>query len=234
MPLNSVVMGAPRRPHRLTLLERLKARGMPRCAPWLCFCGLPFGAYDCRRREPARPPAKPSGEVEALHERAAELYRARKYVEAMPIAQQALALGEQRFGPDDARLGKLLYGVALLHDVQGRYAEAEPFYQRTLAVLEKARGPDHVSVGQDPQRPRRSLHAPETPCRRRAALPALPCRLGKGIGIRSRGCGRPTRRARSRLSGAKAFRRRRPALPARARHQGKERRVPRTRMWPPR
>src|SRR5262245_61166762 len=104
------VMGPPRPPHRLTFLERLKARGMRAlgCAFAVCLSVLTIVAVV--GAGPAA--AQPAGEVEALHEQAAELYKARKYGEAMPIAQQALALGEQRFGQDDARLGKLLYGVA--------------------------------------------------------------------------------------------------------------------------
>ncbi len=94
--------------------------------------------------DPAR--AQSEAEVDALHEQAAQLFKARKYQEAIPIAQSALALGEQSFGPDDVRLARLNYGLGLLYDVQGQNAEAEPLYQRALALLETARGPDHVSV----------------------------------------------------------------------------------------
>src|SRR6185436_19943022 len=59
--------------------------------------------------------AQADEEVEGLNRQAAQLYQTRKYDEAMPIAEKALALGEQRFGPDDARLGELLNNVALIH-----------------------------------------------------------------------------------------------------------------------
>ena len=173
------------------------------------------------------------GEVEALHERAAELYRARKYGEAMPIAQQALALGEQRFGPDDARLGKLFYGVALLHDVQGRYAEAEPFYQRTLAVLEKARGADHVSVGKILNDlaglyARLKRHTDAEPLYQRS-LAILEKALGSDhADVADHSTGSLS------FIGCKGV----SATPSRSTSacspSGKERRVPRTRMWPPR
>src|SRR5262245_22293808 len=86
-------------------------------------------------------------EAEVLHRQAEQLFAKGKYAEALPIAQRALGLGEQSFGPQDVRLAYLLYGLALIHDVEGRPAEAEPFYQRCLGVLENARGPGHASVG---------------------------------------------------------------------------------------
>jgi tetratricopeptide (TPR) repeat protein len=88
-----------------------------------------------------------AAEVDALHAQAARLFAARRYGEAMLVAQQALALGEQQFGADDERLAKLYYGVALLHDRQDHPTEAEPFYQRALAILEKVPGGEHASVG---------------------------------------------------------------------------------------
>jgi len=91
--------------------------------------------------------AQADEEVEGLNRQAAQLYQTRKYDEAMPIAEKALALGEQRFGPDDARLGELLNNVALIHRAQSRLAEAEPFHKRALAVQERVLGADHASVG---------------------------------------------------------------------------------------
>jgi CHAT domain-containing protein/tetratricopeptide (TPR) repeat protein len=91
--------------------------------------------------------AQAEAELDALNRRAAELYQARNYSEAMAIAQQALALGEQQFGAEDARLGKLLGNLALLNEMLNRHAEAEPYRRRALAIEEKAWGEDHVSVG---------------------------------------------------------------------------------------
>jgi tetratricopeptide (TPR) repeat protein/CHAT domain-containing protein len=90
--------------------------------------------------------AQSEAEVDALHEQAAQLFKARKYQEAMPIARSALALGKQSFGADDDRLARLYYGLGLLHDAQDQIVEAEPLYQLALAIVEKTRGTDHVSV----------------------------------------------------------------------------------------
>src|SRR5262249_57117204 len=69
--------------------------------------------------------AQAEEEVDALNRRAAELYQARNYPEAMAIAQQALALGEQRFGPEDTRLAKSLGNVALLNTILNRHPAPE-------------------------------------------------------------------------------------------------------------
>jgi CHAT domain-containing protein/tetratricopeptide (TPR) repeat protein len=87
------------------------------------------------------------GEIDALNLQAAQLYEAGKYGEAMVPAREALALAEQRFGPEDARLARLLNNVALLHERLKQYAEAEPFYQRALSIEEKALGPGDAAVG---------------------------------------------------------------------------------------
>ena len=91
--------------------------------------------------------AQTDAEVDALTHRAAQLYQVRNYSEAMPIAQQALALGQERYGGDDARLGGLLINVALLHQRLGRHAEAEPLYLRALSLQERSPTPDQAALG---------------------------------------------------------------------------------------
>ena len=91
--------------------------------------------------------AQSEDDVDALNRQAAQLYQERNYQAAMGLAQQALALAEQRFAGDDPRLAKLLGNVALLHEMLRQYPEAEPFYRRALAIQEQAFGAEHVSVG---------------------------------------------------------------------------------------
>src|SRR5262249_33242748 len=59
-------------------------------------------------------------EVYLLDEQAAALAQAGKYDEAMAVTQQALALGQLRFGADDAILAVLLLRIAEIHEMQGR------------------------------------------------------------------------------------------------------------------
>jgi tetratricopeptide (TPR) repeat protein/CHAT domain-containing protein len=94
-----------------------------------------------------RASAQDEAEIDALNLKAAQLYQARNYGEAMVLAREALALAEQRFAPQDARLAKLLNNVALLHEMLKQYAEAEPFYRRALSIEEVALGPAHATVG---------------------------------------------------------------------------------------
>src|SRR5262245_50068241 len=91
--------------------------------------------------------AQSEDDIDALNRQAAQLYQERNYQAAMGIAQQALALAEQRFAGDDPRLAKLLGNVALLYEMLRQYPEAEPFYRRALAIREQALGAEHVSVG---------------------------------------------------------------------------------------
>ncbi len=77
----------------------------------------------------------------------AELSRAGKYSEAIPLAQQLLAEIEKAYGPDHRDVAASLNNLALLYGNQGRDAEAEPLYRRSLAVMEKAFGADSAEVG---------------------------------------------------------------------------------------
>jgi tetratricopeptide (TPR) repeat protein/CHAT domain-containing protein len=85
-------------------------------------------------------------DIQALNSKADELYRAGKPGEAVGFAEQALALAEQRLGPDNARVGIILRNVGLLYTALSRQAEAEPLALRSLAVLEKAKGADDPEV----------------------------------------------------------------------------------------
>ena len=77
----------------------------------------------------------------------AELSRAGKYSEAIPLAQRLLADMEKAHGPDHRDVAVALNNLALLYGNQGRDAEAEPLYQRALSVMEKAFGPNSAEVG---------------------------------------------------------------------------------------
>ena len=91
--------------------------------------------------------AQSQGETETLNRQAAELFQARKFSEALPLAEKALALGEKEFGPDDERVAELLNNVSLIHRAQSRFAEAEPFHKRALALQERLLGPENAAVG---------------------------------------------------------------------------------------
>jgi tetratricopeptide (TPR) repeat protein len=86
------------------------------------------------------------GDAGALYEKAAELLRAGRFSEAMPLAQRALAIWEKALGPGHPDFAIALNNLAVLYYQQARYADAEPLFKRALAILEKAFGPDYRDV----------------------------------------------------------------------------------------
>jgi CHAT domain-containing protein/Flp pilus assembly protein TadD len=85
-------------------------------------------------------------EASELNKKVIELRNAGRYADAIPIAQQVLAIREKALGRDHPDVAQSLNNLALLYKNQGRYAEAEPLYQRSLAIWEKALGRDHPDV----------------------------------------------------------------------------------------
>ena len=81
-----------------------------------------------------------------LGARIAELSRAGKYSEAIPLAQQQVTNLEKSFGPVNRDLAGALNNLALLYGNQGRDVDAEPLYKRSLAILEKTDGLDRVEI----------------------------------------------------------------------------------------
>ena len=87
-----------------------------------------------------------SSTADELNKKIIELYQAGKFAEAVPLAQQVLAIREKALGSDHPDVAQALNNLAALFRDQGRYAEAEPLLKRALAIYEKALGPDHPDV----------------------------------------------------------------------------------------
>jgi tetratricopeptide (TPR) repeat protein/CHAT domain-containing protein len=90
--------------------------------------------------------AQQVSDVDELNGRIVELFRAGRYAEAVPIAQQVLAIRESTLGRNHPDVAVALNNLAALYDSQGLYADAEPLYQRALAILEQTLGHDHLDV----------------------------------------------------------------------------------------
>src|SRR4051794_35361019 len=84
--------------------------------------------------------------VEALDRQVVELYRERRYDDAVALAREALTLREKALGPEHLDVAASLNTLGRLYDNQGRYAETEPLYRRSLAIRERALGPDHPDL----------------------------------------------------------------------------------------
>jgi tetratricopeptide (TPR) repeat protein len=97
---------------------------------------------------PAIVSAQQADEAVELNKKVIELYNAGRYADALPIAQQVLAIREKALGRDHPEVATALNSLAELYDELGHYAEAEPLYQRALTIRENAFGRDHPAVAE--------------------------------------------------------------------------------------
>jgi hypothetical protein len=70
----------------------------------------------------ASQPLAQSSATEELNKRVIELYQAGKFGEAVPLAQQVLAIWEKALGPDHPDVASALNHLAALYKEQRRYA----------------------------------------------------------------------------------------------------------------
>jgi tetratricopeptide (TPR) repeat protein len=82
-------------------------------------------------------------EAERLTQQVIQLYQQGKYNEAIPLAEQALAIIKQQLGDNHPDTAQSLNNLALLYYSQGRYSEAEPLYNRSLAIIKQQLGDNH-------------------------------------------------------------------------------------------
>jgi CHAT domain-containing protein/tetratricopeptide (TPR) repeat protein len=120
-------------PHKPSLLARAARAALLAAA---CFLG--GTAASLAQGAPA---------LDRLIEQYGALQRAGRYQEAIPVAQQILAL-EERTGAGDLAVAAWVSNLGELYHNQGRHAEAEPLLQRALAIREKTLGRDHFEVAQ--------------------------------------------------------------------------------------
>jgi CHAT domain-containing protein/Tfp pilus assembly protein PilF len=77
-----------------------------------------------------------------------KLYSEGKSGEAVPVAEQALALREKALGPMHPDVAESLNNLAVLYEAQGAYENAQPLFVRALGIREKVRGPMHPDVAE--------------------------------------------------------------------------------------
>ena len=85
--------------------------------------------------------------LDELHAEILILYQQGRYAEAAKVAEEALKVAENTYGPDHPNVVTSVKNVADLYQVQGNYAAAEPLFKRALAIQEKNLGPDHPDLG---------------------------------------------------------------------------------------
>ena len=108
----------------------------------------PAGHYEIRIEE-LRAATEDEHALQAarvLYQEYLKLRRAGKYDEALPLAQRALEIREQKLGPDDRDVAVTIDSLAGLYWYKGQYAKAEPLCLRALATWERTLGPEHPRV----------------------------------------------------------------------------------------
>src|SRR3989441_1756409 len=80
-------------------------------------------------------------EARRLNQEAETLYTSGKFLEAIPLAQRALAIQEKALGSEHPDVAASLDNLAGLYRAQGKYREAEQLYRRALAIGGKALAP---------------------------------------------------------------------------------------------
>jgi esterase/lipase superfamily enzyme len=90
--------------------------------------------------------AQRSNELEAINRKVAELRAAGKFAEATPLAERAVRLTEQKYGPNHAATAEALTSYANLLIAQKRYAPADAALKRALSIREKSK--DNAAIAQ--------------------------------------------------------------------------------------
>ena len=85
-------------------------------------------------------------EATDLNQEVVQLYKQGRYLEALPLAERALAIRERALGPNNPDVATSLNNIASLYRNLGRYSDAEPLFIRSLAIRQKVLGPNHVDV----------------------------------------------------------------------------------------
>lgn len=65
---------------------------------------------------------------------------------ALPLLEQALAIGRRIFGPEHVRVAQSLNDLGVLHRRAGNPSAAEPLLRESLAIRRRAHGTDHNDV----------------------------------------------------------------------------------------
>jgi CHAT domain-containing protein/tetratricopeptide (TPR) repeat protein len=84
--------------------------------------------------------------AERLTEKSVQLCKEGKYGEAIPFAEEALAIRERISGPEHPDVADSLTRLAEIHESLRQYPEALLLYERSLSIWEKTLGPEHLQV----------------------------------------------------------------------------------------
>src|SRR3954471_19247787 len=112
-------------------------------ARWMSHSAIAFTVWASLVSVASGQSATPAEQWQALNQRLIEAYQAGQVNEAVPLAEQALELARQAFGPRHPNMLASMNNLASVLDSQGRYGEAEPLYRETLQLRREVLGPRH-------------------------------------------------------------------------------------------
>ena len=235
-PANSVpsVIASPRPPHSLTLL-RAQAKGDAQVRVLNAVFLILLAWRSATSLRPARPLRNRTRRSKPSTVRRPSFPGSASLAKRCRLAEKALALGEQQFGPDDDRVAELLNNVSLIHRAQSRFAEAEQFHNARPVVAGTGAGRRPRRRSARPSDCLAELHGlqkrfPEAEAVYKRSLAVME----KARRPRSHGSGGGPQRPCHRVPRATALRRGRAPLPARPCHHGEGQGRRPSRMWPPR
>ncbi len=112
----------------------------------LCVCGVSaqVGGGPAQSAAPpvAQSPESATDLAEAtrLSQSVVKLFSERRFDEALPLAERALALREKWLKPDEVKVADALFNLAALYEGKGKSDKAEPLYLRALHIYERGAG----------------------------------------------------------------------------------------------
>jgi tetratricopeptide (TPR) repeat protein len=84
--------------------------------------------------------------ADRLSQQVAELYQAERYSEAIPIAEEAVAIYREQLGDNHPNVALSLNSLALVYEGQGRYGEAESLFLEALAIRRQQLDSNHYET----------------------------------------------------------------------------------------
>ena len=87
-------------------------------------------------------------EFERLSKPVFEAWQAKRFAEALPQAQAALAFAQKELGPDHPATAVGHLNVGAQHDGMEHFAEAEPSYKQALVIFDASLGADSMAAFQ--------------------------------------------------------------------------------------
>lgn len=91
-------------------------------------------------------------EAHVLEVEVVQLYKEKRFTEAIPKAQDVLRIYEEAFGKNDLRLAPVLTFLGDLHHAIGQAVRARSQFEQALNVQEQTLGPEHLDVAKSLKR----------------------------------------------------------------------------------